>query len=51
MSEGDRRKLEHRLTQARQLAAETLDPLIKQRVEALIRDLEQKIAALADRSN
>lgn len=44
MSEGERRKLEHRLAQARRLAAESVDELTKQRIEALIRDLERKVS-------
>ena len=43
MSEGERRKLEHRLAQARRLAAESVDALTKERIEELIRDLERKL--------
>jgi len=43
MSEGERRKLEHRLAQARRLAAEPVDELTKERIAGLIRDLEQKL--------
>lgn len=47
MSEGERNKLEHRLAQARRLAAQPLDALTRERIDALIRDLEQRLAALA----
>jgi hypothetical protein len=47
MSEGERRKLKLRLDQARRLATEPLDALTKDRIEALIHDLEQRLAAAA----
>ena len=43
MSDGERRKLEHRLAQARRLAAQPVDDLTKKRIAGLIRDLEQKL--------
>jgi len=43
MSEGERRKLEHRLAQARRLAALPVDDLTKERIAGLIRELEEKL--------
>jgi len=45
MSEGERRKLKLRLAAARRLASPLLDDHTKERIEALIRDLEKKLAA------
>lgn len=45
MSEGERRKLEHRLAQARRLAAQQLDAITRERIEELIRELERKLRA------
>jgi len=43
MSEGKRRKLEHRLVQARRLANLPVDDLTEQRIAGLIRELEEKL--------
>ena len=43
MSEGERRKLEHRLAQARRLAALPVEDLTKERIAGLIRELEEKL--------
>jgi hypothetical protein len=39
----DQKELEHRLAQARRLAREPVDALTKERLAALIRDLEEQL--------
>jgi hypothetical protein len=41
----DRKELERRLAQARRMAAEPTDPLTKERLEKLVRDLEEQLRA------
>jgi hypothetical protein len=44
MSDGkDRSELERRLDQARRIAAEALDPVTQERLQRLIRDLEEQL--------
>jgi TATA-binding protein-associated factor Taf7 len=44
MSEkSDRKELERRLAQARRMVAEAIDPLTKDRLAALIRDIEEQL--------
>jgi hypothetical protein len=44
MSEkNDRKELERRLAQARLMVAEAIDPLTKDRLAALIRDIEEQL--------
>ncbi|MGC2812194.1 MAG: hypothetical protein WA303_17680 [Bradyrhizobium sp.] len=50
MSEGKRRKLEHRLAQARRLSREPVDDLTKERIAGLIRYLEQKLGDKQEQS-
>jgi hypothetical protein len=39
----DRKELERRLEQARRMAKQPLDPLTKERLEKLVRDLEEQL--------
>ena len=39
----DRKELERRLEQARRMAKEPNDPLTKERLEQLVRDLEEQL--------
>ena len=39
----DRKELERRLDQARRMAKQPLDPLTKERLEKLVRDLEKQL--------
>jgi hypothetical protein len=41
--QSDRKELERRLEQARRLAAETIDPLTKERLQKLVFDLEEQL--------
>jgi hypothetical protein len=44
MSDGnDRTELERRLDQARRMAAAAFDPLTKERLKQLVRDLEEQL--------
>ena len=40
---GDRKELERRLEQARRMAAQPVDPLTKERLQKLVRDLEEQL--------
>jgi hypothetical protein len=42
----DRKELQRRLDQSRRLATELSDPLTKERLNALVRDLEEQIGQL-----
>ena len=46
VEEGKRRKLEHRLAQARRLAAGPVNAITRQRLEQLIHDLERKFGSI-----
>jgi hypothetical protein len=39
----DRKELERRLEQARRMAKQNFDPLTKERLEKLVRDLEEQL--------
>ena len=41
--ESDRKELERRLVQARRMAAQPVDSLTKERLESLVRDLEEQL--------
>lgn len=43
MSSEDRKELQRRLEQSRRLAAEPSDPLTKERLRALVADLEEQL--------
>jgi TATA-binding protein-associated factor Taf7 len=43
VADGGRDELERRLAQARRVADRALDPLTKERIEKLIRDLEEQL--------
>jgi hypothetical protein len=43
LQKSDREELERRLEQARRMAKEPVDPLTKERLERLIRDLEEQL--------
>ena len=41
--ESDRKELERRLEQARRIAKQPVDPLTKNRLDRLVRDLEEQL--------
>jgi len=43
LQKSDREELERRLEQARRMAKEPVDPLTKERLEQLVRDLEEQL--------